>query len=136
MDAWSFVVNKDKFLWDRDTRCWLCKPVTADKQYKGRLAYYRVQYEFLHNPAKDRSGNNVGWDHYLLNQGLNELKPGVTKATPIMLNGQVATEPKLLDANGLEMKTAEATDPKRGPIFKQFARYDQFPFAPLKIKID
>lgn len=138
MDAWNFVVNKDRFLWDGDERTWLCKPITARLQYKGALAYYRVRYEFWHDGRLGVDGEVVGWDHYFLNMGTVSLDVAGTlgKQKPVVRKGQVIGEPVPLDRDGLQLSDADMQDPKKWPNYRQYTKFDQFPFAPLNIVIN
>lgn len=133
MAMYAFCVNADRFLEDGDERTWLCRPITATKQYKGGLVYWRVKYEFHHNPAKDEDGFNLGWDHYLLNAGFKYWNAAQSRLLPIMEGAQQVTTPAPLNRNGSVMDRSTIIDPSAGPVFRRYTRYGRLPFAPLNI---
>ncbi len=130
MGQFALSVNELQFL-GYDPQMVLCRPITANRVFRGSLGYWRVKYEFWFNPPTGT------WQTKLLNQGLMQLDLATGKPTPITKKGQPITQPAFLDLlTGREITAAELEDILDGteePPYKTFQTRHVMDFDELEI---
>lgn len=126
-NAFRFTINDADFIWEGDYRQWLCKPITATRQYKGPLKYWRVRYEFHHCGDITKA-----WNHVLLDAGFSHLVGGVRKE--YRKDGQPMARPWPLDGAGAFLTEAEIA---AGDVnYLQFKKYLAKDWSSLNIVVD
>ncbi len=126
--AFRYRINLDNFIFEDDRYQWLCKPITARRQYKGSLRYWRVRYEFWH------CGDAETWDHRLLNAGYMYREDPTLPLKPIHINGQPPSRPWPLNEFGFKLTPGQIANNES--IYVAFKKYLGVNFGPLAIAVD
>jgi len=128
-NSFRFTLNEGDFVWEGDAEKWLCKPITARRQYKGPFKYWRVRYEFWH------CGDAETWDHVLLNAGYLEMGDDGVTPRPIVFGTAPPSKPwPIFMSNGAALDPIDVAN--NLAEYVNYRKYKRLPWNRLSIVVD